>query len=196
MVEPSTVPAEKPEKHDTVMSVSAEELDSKNFFLGMADKPMENEIEVTPVDKAKFVDAVLTNSRFKANYSFFGGKFTFTLKNRTYEEARAAMLAATKDGIFGENRTLFVLRLRLMLMCMQVDMLNGTAYPDAETLGSLVPVFEDGKTVPPKWMDRVKIFSELPEAVFEAMWQCVHEFETKYWTLVRHSRDQDFWRPE
>ena len=95
-----------------------------------------------------------------------------------------------------ELRSLFSLRLRLMLMALQIDELNGVSYPDADTLGPLMPVYVDKKLVQPAWLDRLGIIGKLPEAVFEAIWQCLYEFELKYWTLVRHSRDQDFWLPE
>jgi len=180
-----------------VLSTSVSELDSKNFFLGLLGAvDSSGRIDITPEDKSRFVTSVLTGDRMKSSFSFFGGKLSFTIKNRSYEEARAAMVMAVKGGAFGEANTLFTLRLRLMLMCMQVDEFNGVKYPDADTLGPLMPVYEGGETKQPKWLERVQVFGHLPEAVFEAVWQCIYEFEQKYWTLVRHSRDQDFWRPE
>lgn len=193
----SSVRAEKPEAHDSVLSTSVSELDSKNFFLGLLGAvDSAGRIEITPDDKSRFITAVLTGERMKTSFSFFGGRLSFTIKNRSYEEARAAMSMAVKGGTFNESSTLLTLRLRLMLMCMQVDEFNGVKYPDADTLGPLMPVYENGETKQPKWFERIQVFGQLPEAVFEAVWQCIYEFEQKYWTLVRHSRDQDFWRPE
>lgn len=195
--EVSTVKAEKPESHDAVLSTSVSELDSKNFFLGLLGAiNLTGRVEITPDDKSKFIAAVLSGERMKSSFSFFGGKLTFTIKNRSYEEARAAMSMAVKGGTFNESSTLLTLRLRLMLMCMQIDEFNGVKYPDADTLGPLMPVYDNGETKQPKWLDRLSVFGRLPEAMFEALWQCIYEFEQKYWTLVRHSRDQDFWRPE
>lgn len=198
MHETSDVEPEKPEKHDSVISTSVAELDNKNFFLGLLGAvDSQKNIKITPEDKSGFVDAVLTGSRMKMPFSFFGGKLAFTIKNRTYEEARAAMtMAARKGAGLGELNTVFTMRLRSMLMCMQIDEFNGEKFEDAETLGPLMPVYKDGETKDPAWMERLNFFGRLPEAVFEAVWQCIYEFEQKYWTLVRHSRDQDFWRPE
>lgn len=194
--ETSSVAPEKPEKNDGAMGLSAAELDSKNFFLGVLGASQANgEVKITPEDKARFIDCVLTNGRMKTQYSFFGGRLQFTIKNRTYDESRAAMIMATK--VTESNyRTPFTLNLRLMLMCMQVDELNGTSYKDADKLGPLLPENQGLEVKDPPWLARAKVFGALPEAVFEAIWMCIYEFETKYWTLARHSRDQDFWLPE
>jgi len=194
MSEPSVVKAEKPEELDPVdKTAEAERLDDQ-FFYNLA-RPESGKVELTPVEKAAFVDAVLSNGRMKLNFSLLGGRFNFTVKNRTYEEARAAVAMAQKQSVLGEMRSLFSMRLRLMLMCFQIDEMNGVSYPDADTLGPLLQTYVDNKLVQPKWLERLDVFGKLPEAMFEAVWACIREFELKYWTLVKHSRDQDFWLP-
>jgi hypothetical protein len=154
-------------------------------------------IQITPEDKRAFVDALIGNTRMQARFSLFDGKFQFVIRNRTYEEARAALYFASSEA-FGqpESQTVFSMRLRAMLMSMQVAELNGTQYAPACELGSLFTTKTGDKPIPPPWRERVKDFEALPEALFEAIWQCIYEFESKYWTLVRESRNQDFWRPE
>jgi hypothetical protein len=194
----SEVEVERPESNDNTAAAAAEELDRKNFFFGLAGAgSMYRSITISPDDKQRFIEAVLSNSRMTADFSFFGGKMNFKIRNRTYEEARAAMHFASEESRkTTESRTGFSMRLRSMLLALQVAEFNGVAYAPAQEDGSLFSVYEGGTIVRPKWLERTQIYEALPEAVFEAVWQCLYEFEAKYWTLVRNSRNQDFWRPE
>lgn len=193
----STVEKESPESHDPVMAHAGSDSDTRSFFLGLVNAPPDSgAVEITPEDKRSFIDAILTNGRMKIRYSLFGGKLSFVVKNRTYDEARAALSAASRKEFGGDDLQIsFAMRIRLMLMAMQIDELNGVSYPDADSLGPLLPVVGVNGLEKPKWLARIEVLGKLPEAMFEAIWQCIYEFESKYWTLVRHSRDQDFWLP-
>ena len=198
MEKTSVVQAEKPEHSDAADNEAAKEMDRKNFFFGILGAlDSKGRTQITPEDKQAFVDAILANTRMQLKFSLFGGKLNFTIRSRTYEETRAAMHFASDEarGTF-ESQTVFSMRLRAMLMAMQVAEFNGTQYPTAGELGNLFTVKVDGKPIPPPWLKQTKTFEDLPEAVFEAVWQCIYEFEVKYWTLVRNSRNQDFWLPE
>lgn len=198
MSETSTVKAENPADNDTAMRLATAEMDRKNFFFGlMGAVDAQKHVKITPADKQAFVDAIIANGRMTADYSFFNNKFGITIRSRTYEEARAAMhFASSEARSTTQSRSEFDMRLRAMLMSMQVAWINGVQYKPASELGPLFRTTgEDGKPVDPPWLARVSDFENLPEAVFEAVWQCIFEFESKYWTMMRNARNQDFWLP-
>jgi len=193
----SIVEAEKPEDNDSAMRSASAEMDRKNLFFGLVGAvDAKRNVEITPVDKQAFVDSVVSNSRMTASYSFFGGKLTFKIRSRTYEESRAAIhFAYDEMGGKAVAQSEFSMRLRAMLMSLQIAEMNGVVYDEAEKLGPLFSKLEGITVIRPKWLERVVLFERLPEAVFEAVWQCVYEFESKYWTLMRNARNQDFWLP-
>lgn len=171
-------------------SVKTDVPEEKEIDLGR----MNREIELTPEDKAAFVDAIVNNERFTRNYSLFGGKVTLTVRSLTSDEVNALAAWTVKQGTRDPDG-LSSGRYRKYLAAAQVAMLNGVEMSPLES-----PLFEhlggDGKTVePPGWVNRCAFWDEMSHGLFSAVMGCLADFDLRYSALCRKAEDANFWNP-
>ena len=153
------------------------------------------DIIISPSDKAAFIDAIVSNDRFKKEYSLFGGKMKATLRSLTYDEVNALATWTAKQGT-KDSAGLMSGRYRKYLLAAYIEMLDGVEMAPLEE-----PLYEnvgsDGKTVnPPAWVDRCKFFDGMGYGKFQALMSLVGEFDALYSTLCEKAEDANFWNPD
>lgn len=153
------------------------------------------DMTLTAVEKMDFLDSVINNTRFCKDYSLFGGKLKFTIRSLTNDEVNAMSAWIAKKGT-SDSPGLLAGRYRKYLVAAQVEMFNGTKMPPLEA-----PLFEtlasDGKTlVPPGWANRCDFWDEKPVGVFNAIMNCIDDFDTRYAMLCQKADDANFWNPD
>ena len=159
------------------------------------DDVKKRDVVITPSDKAAFIDAIVSNDRFKKEYSMFGGKLKATLRSLTSDEVNALATWTAKQGT-KDSAGLMSGRYRKYLLAAYIEMPDGVEMapleePLYETVGT------DGKTVqPPAWVDRCKFFDGMGYGKFQALMSLVREFDTLYSTLCEKAEDANFWSPD
>lgn len=153
------------------------------------------DVVVSPSDKAAFIDAIVSNERFRKEYSLFGGKMKATLRSLTSDEVNALATWTAKQGT-KDSAGLVSGRYRKYLLAAYLEMLDGVEMapleePLYETVGA------DGKTVePPAWVDRCKFFDGMGYGKFQALLSLIGEFDVLYSTLCEKAEDANFWLPD
>lgn len=158
-------------------------------------KTEKSDITVTPEDKAAFIDAVVSNTRFTKDYSLFGGRLKFTLRSLTSDEVNALSSWTAKIGT-SDSAGLVAGKYRKYLLSAHVAMLNGVEMPPLEE-----PLYErlgnDGKsTVKPGWINRCDYWDKFGYGLFQEILRCIGEFDSLYATLCSKAEDSNFWNPD
>jgi len=152
-------------------------------------------IDITPADKAAFTDALITNTRMTIKTQRVGGRYTLAIRSRTVRETDAVirqLQLEARKGLFTSTMDQ-KLRIRSMLMVFQVAELNGVEYSvPSEPLCHTVT---DAGEVPPTWLERADAWYNLGDAPHAIIWECVQDFEDKYWIMVEQAKSADFWQP-
>lgn len=163
---------------------------------GLSDDDVKKrDVVITPSDKAAFIDAIVSNDRFKKEYSLFGGNLKVTLRSLTSDEVNALATWTARQGT-KDSAGLMSGRYRKYLLAAYIERLDGVEMapleePLYETVGS------DGKTVnPPAWVDRCKFFDGMGYGKFQALMSLVGEFDSLYSTLCEKAEDANFWIPD
>lgn len=155
----------------------------------------ETEIVLTEAERDAFLEALVENKRYEQKFSLFNGKIKGRLRSRSTEESEAIaswMNWGVKEQQFKSGLD-YAVAMRNALLAAQVLDLNGTRFPELKA-----PLYrtQDGdKTVDPGWLGQMQAWSQKLEPVVAAVYQELRTFEKKYWTMVMHARDQNFWRP-
>lgn len=162
------------------------------------------EVEISDSDKFAFEDAIVLDARFKRPFTLFNGKVHGVFRSRTAEESRAllnelnrqwAIMAKAGDVPASEYSS----TLRMALLICQIDELQSVKYPELTApLTASAKVDDAGlrTVVPPKWyQDMFVIFGNISDGKQAALYKELCKFEQKYWTLVKHADDQNFWCP-
>lgn len=195
-------PKEDPMATTSKVPVNTDGNQDKLTSLGKTPTPGELDttklvVEVTPDDKAEFLQALVTGNRFTSEFTVFAGKVRGTFRSRRQNEAIAIFNQMAKELNNGALRSGAeqVARIRYMLLSCQLAELNGTKFEEMEeplndTVGN------DGKVTPPAWTGKASYFEALPEGLVTALFNQLCEFEAKYWTMVNNAKDQNFWKPE
>lgn len=155
-------------------------------------------VKITPADKESFISAVIADERMRMTFNVCGGRIPVVIRNRTLPETRAiiAQLRHELDtGLLVTNLD-YTSRLRAMLMAAQVEELGGVAYPTLESETPLRRTQGKDGVAEPGWLAHADDWGNRSEGVHGFVWQCVWEFESKYWAMVEDAKNQDFWSPE
>jgi hypothetical protein len=167
---------------------------------------LEEPIEITPEDKHRFLESIITGSRFYRPFSIFGGKVVGRIRSRTARESHALMSELRRQYLAGEitSDLDYGDRQRWAALRFQLQEVNGEDYPPPQepllAQKEMVAAGDQAKpTVKlPKWVEEsVVLFSKNDsEAFVAALYREVNKFEKIYWALVNHASDQAFWQTE
>lgn len=155
----------------------------------------EEEVTLTDEERAAFLDALVTGARYERKFSLFDGRIKGRLRCRSTEESQA--VAAWMNMGIRENRFKapldYAVEMRNILLAAQVMDLNGRRFP---ALAEPLYRTQKGEEVTePGWLDQARLWSKEPEPVVAAVYEELRMFERKYWTMVVHAKDQNFWHP-
>lgn len=155
----------------------------------------DEEVALTEDERGTFLDTLVQGTRYERKFSLFDGRIRGRLRCRSTEESQAIaewMNAGIREGRF-KDPLAYAVEMRNILMAAQVMELNGTRYP--ELTQPLYRTQCGEQITEPGWLDQAKIWSKQPEPVVAAVYEELRLFERKYWTMVVHAKDQNFWRP-
>lgn len=154
------------------------------------------DVTTTEAERNHFLDTVITGGRFTLPFSIFGGRVTGVIRSRTQTETRAIwaqLMREMREGDIQVNAE-YTVRIRSMLMGAQLESYNDVKIPEFPTPLEWVRG-ADGQDTPPAWLEAIKSWEDLDDGLATAIYEEIINFERKYWTLVRHADDQDFWQP-
>lgn len=204
--EDSESEAEDPAEHDGVNKMAGEPGPPKDALhdrvsnLGEATEAEKARVRltITAADKEAFVSAAVNNSRMVTHFALLGGKLRLSVRNRTIPESRAIIAQIRRELESTPDMTNldYTVRLRSMLMAAQVEELAGVTQPTLDSFTPLRPTQNGERIDEPGWLQQADHWSNINEGTHGLIWQCIWEFETKYWTMVEESKHQDFWLPE
>ena len=155
----------------------------------------EDDVEVSSVDKASFIDSVANNARFTKDYSMFNGKLTFTLRSLTIDEVNALSVWSVKQGT-KDPAGIVAGKYRKYLLAAHLAMIDGVENPPLKE-----PLFErigqDGKSVEePGWLNQAAFSDSMAYGKFQAILNCIGKFDKLYATLCSKAEDSNFWVPD
>lgn len=153
------------------------------------------DVEVTEEHRTRFLDALVTGQRYTQPFSIYGGRVHGVIRSRTQDETRCIIGQLQRE--IREKSILsdadYTVRLRAMLAAAQIE-----SYQGADQGVLKAPLNwqrqPDGKETPPGWLDQAQGWMGLDEGLANAINEEIRLFELKYWTMVRHAHDQDFWQ--
>ena len=185
---------EKSEKDDIFSSENLPN-DSVVGTASNEDGKKEDEVEISHVDKALFIDSVAKNERFTKDYVMFGGKLKFTLRSLTIDEVNALSIWSVKQGTI-DPAGIVSGKYRKYLLAAHVAMIDGMEIPPL-----VEPLFErigkDGKSVEePGWLHQADFCDGMAYGKFQAILNCIGKFDKLYSTLCSKAEDSNFWVPD
>lgn len=156
-----------------------------------------DEVEISEIDKVKFLDCLVDGKRFTREFSLFGGRITGTFRSRTTKETSAILgeLGRRTKMNKGLSTVEYASMLRHATLAFQIDEMDGTAYPvPGEPLRA---TYNDdtAQVEDPSWWKRAKVYEEMPEGTEQALYSALLDFERVYWTMIKKAQDQNFWNP-
>lgn len=167
----------------------------------MFEEDLEESITITAAEKQVFLDTIVSGKRFELPFSLFNGKLKGRFRNRTNRESDAVMIELNRKVISGDVVTdvEYSTALRCGLMAFHVAQLGGEEHAVPEEPLTQVRVFkeDESEVVTPTWMDAaINHFSGMHDGVIAALYRELLRFERKYWLMVKHANNQNFWKPE
>ncbi len=204
--ETSTIAVPAEAAHDPALSDEA--TDNEQIEQALANDPSGlatpiAEVEVTAEEKAAFLAALVDGSRYTQPFSLYAGKVTGIFRSRTTRETRAVMgelYRELREGVItGDDE--YQARMRHALLRLHVQELQNVEYAElAEPLMAQAGTDDDGKPVAnaPAWVQEAETHygTEQQEALVSAIYEALRKFEQKYWAMVEHADDQNFWQTE
>lgn len=156
-----------------------------------------SDLEITPEEKAAFIDSLISGKRYKHEYSIFGGKIHVVIRNRSSEETHA-MYSYIRRVLSknGDNEGMNIVEgdMAYIPLVAQIDEINGTKFPEMKHPLSYEE--SDGKEIPPGWLEDFKAWKAKPEGLTSALISFVQLFEYKYWTMVKEAANKNFWNSD
>ena len=155
----------------------------------------ETKVDITDLDRQRFLDAVVTGARMLSEEILFGGRLLVQFRSRKQNETLAIISQLGEDlrSMKIRNNVEHMSRMRSMLFACQIAQIDNRKFPEWEE--PVHPQIVDGKPVDPKWLDSLDYFEKLSDALSEALFSALKRFDMKYWTMVNAAKDQDFWSP-
>jgi len=164
------------------------------------------EVEVTSDDKRAFEDAIVLDGRFKRPFSLVNGKIKGVFRSRTAEESRSLLNELNRQWTLASRTSPipaseYASTLRAALLICQIDELQGVKYPELQeplmaVMGEQQRTGEKAVIAPRWYGDMFTVFGKMGDGKQAALYEALCKFEQKYWTLVKHADDQNFWCPE
>lgn len=154
------------------------------------------QITISDDDRNAFLNSLVSGKRFERKTTLFGGQIKLRIRCRSTEESEAIasyMNAGVREEKYASPLE-YAIAIRNALLAAQVVELNETRFPELAA-----PLFrtQDGdKITQPGWLEAAAMWSKKPETVVTAIYEELRIFEKKYWTMIAHARDQNFWHPE
>lgn len=151
---------------------------------------------ITPAEKAAFVDSMIHNKRMILVFTPLGGALRIVIRSRTLPETNAVIARQRAEMESGriDTRMDYSVRVRSMMMAAQVAELNGVEYKELEA--PLLPVAQpSGPPAEPGWVKWIDHWAEKSDGLHAIVWQCLEQFEDKYWRMIEDAQTQDFWSP-
>jgi hypothetical protein len=161
----------------------------------------DEKVELTPADKDAFVDAMVTGGRYERPFELFGGRVMGVFRSRTSAESLAILKELARQWTIRKfmSESEYSTMLRWGMLKAHLKELNGVQYAEMkEPLTAQSTVEADGKEVvkEPEWFKEMHAqFGSKDEGLYTAVYREVRTFEKKYWALVAHAKDQNFWKP-
>lgn len=153
------------------------------------------DVETSEAERRIFLDACANGQRFELPFTLFGGRVRGVLRSRTHAETRAINAELSKEirdkKIITDSD--YMMRLRAVLLTAQVATFQGVDNPPlvAPLNRTLLPVGEQE----PGWLQYTQRWEDMDDGLATALQEQLRLFELKYWTLIRHAGDQNFWLP-
>lgn len=158
----------------------------------------DEEVTLTEEEREAFLEALISGKRYERRFSLFGGRVKGKLRCRSTDESEAIaawMNSGLREGKYATQLE-YAVGIRNAMLAAQVADLNGTKY--AELQQPLYRTRTGDKTENPGWLKQADLWSAdpaIPEALVAAVYEELKLFERKYWTMVMHANDQNFWHP-
>jgi len=158
------------------------------------------DVEITADEKARFIDTLVKGGRFELPFSLYNGTVNGVFRSRTTRETRAILGELYRELQAGEFQAPdeYPARMRHAILRFQVQELQGKEYPAPEEPLMATVTTEDPLGKKPGWVEEAETFfgSDQQEALVTAVYEALRLFEQKYWAMVQHAGDQDFWQTE
>lgn len=169
----------------------------ETLFSNALDTP---NVTLTQEDRDAFLDALVAGTRYTRTFSIFNGRVTGTLRCRSISESEgiAAWIGLwSRTGKFA-NLQEYTASMRDAIIVAQVAKLHGVEFeemtqPCGPKAGIDLKNWSD--IPPPTWEPQIASWRNMPEAVVTAIFDEIKVFERKYWTMIAHAKDQNFWNP-
>ena len=145
--------------------------------------------------KDEFLRCLVTGERYTEKFSLFGGSLTAVIRCRSVDETDAVDTYMRRKVATGDIRydAEYANLMRLVLITAQVQELNGVRYG---TLKAPLKFVETKDAMnPPAWEEDLAIWKAKPDVIISALTGAILEFEARYWHMVGHSADVNFWKP-
>jgi len=150
-------------------------------------------VKVTQEQKDAFIDCLVSGDRYRESFTRFGGKLLVTVRSRTSDETSAILSYLRRKTLRNDSIDIYSTYVRRAIVAAQVEEVNGVKYDVLKKPYYFVETPE-GLTVP-GWEEQMDMWGEKPEQVFSTCADCVIEFEARYWHMMSHASDENFWKP-
>ena len=178
---------------------------SAELYDGKESEFTDEKVELTPEDKDAFIDAMVAGTRFERPFELFGGRVRGIFRSRTSAESVAILKELGRQWVARKYMTEseYSTLLRWSMIKAQLKELNGVQYAEMqEPLSAMSRARKsDNGSISeeieaPAWFDEMQVqFGSKDEGLYTAVYREAREFERKYWALVSHAKDQNFWKP-
>lgn len=150
---------------------------------------------VSKEHKDEFLRCLVTGERYTERFSLFGGALKAVIRCRSVDETDAIDTYMRRKVAIGDIRydAEYANLMRLVLITAQVQEINGVTYG---TLRAPLKFVETKESMePPAWEEDLAKWKARPDVIISALTGAVLEFEARYWHMVGHSTDVNFWNP-
>jgi len=192
-------------KQDDMINAGAKVDAGKALDKNVMENPMEplkdvytslpDEVVITPDDRERFLQSLISGERFVLPFSTFNGKLQGKFRSRSQIESNAVITRINWECRSERINTgiEYSSRIRNMLLAAQLAELNGVAY---ELLKAPYQSVKDGeKLTDPGWLAQAEQWETQNEGLITALYKQLQIFERKYWVMVNSADDQNFWNP-
>ena len=156
----------------------------------------DEEVEITPDDKAAFIEALVHGKRFTQTHTLFGGSITVEFRSRSIKESEGIadwINLNLRDGKFNGPLAMS-LTLRNCLLAAGIQRIDSEEFAELAAPFTVINDSE-GKRNDPGWLKQADAWRDRSEVVVSGIYNALKVFERKYWTMVFHANDQNFWHP-
>jgi hypothetical protein len=193
----SSKPRPKPELDTQDTKTESVDASTRDPLLKSADVELPKsraEVVVSPEDRQKFLESVVSGKRFSLGFDLLGGAIRVVFRSRSQAESQAVIsriVEERKQGLIVTELD-YTLRQQHLMLSAQVEELQGVKY--AEWAKPYVVTKSETGTQEPGWLPQALEFVESQQNLIEILWVALKRFEDKYWTMVEAAEDQDFWQ--